>query len=139
MSHKVRYQILKGPPSETDINAGMGACDQVIIHSIIGKAGDGKPRSEAIVSMDGDTGKSVTDEELFESWVMMAKAIVDSSLGENTKALASMVFEVMRHFKVGRCLHHPLFVRVNLQLLPKIVAKCLICGEDVDYVDPRAF
>jgi hypothetical protein len=32
-----------------------------------------------------------------------------------------------------------LFVRVNLQLLPKIVAKCLICGEDVDYVDPRAF
>ncbi len=135
-TYKVGYAVVPGEKTKEELAAlSLGGADQVIIHSIIGKAGNGEPRSEAIVSLDGHTGKPVTDEEMFESWVLTAKAITQSSLGENTKAVANMVFELIRKVKIGRCLHPALFVKPYLHLLPNLVGQCMLCGEDVPYVD----
>ena len=73
----------------------LGSCDAAILFSIITPE-DGSS-STAILSMDGKTGESLDDHELFKAWSIMAHQLSQSTeLGEGRRALTEQVFEVIR-------------------------------------------
>ena len=97
--YPVTYQVNrlhKKPVAAAKIReSGLGACDVLIIHSIM-MPEDGS-RSEAILSYDGRTGNEVDDMELFKSWMMTAHRLEQSTtLPDGHRELAKTTFEIYR-------------------------------------------
>lgn len=87
--------------------AGLGACDAVVIHSILFTADGG--RSEVIVSVDGKTGDPLPAIELWKSWVMMALHLSEATdLDDGKKSLCKDVFESIMSFVMGESRSNPI-------------------------------
>ena len=108
--YKIVYTIEHEPEGRTKAQLEadprpIGACDQVIIHSII-LPEDGS-RSELIVSMDGQTGEDIDDNDMFKSWLMMAHQLSGSqTLSEGKRKFCEATFDIIRDaLSLGRCNH----------------------------------
>jgi hypothetical protein len=94
--YKVKYILKSGEFLAEDIKRenDEGACDAIIIHSIIFPP-DGS-RSEVIYGKGAD-GEPITDIEMFKSWTMMASRLAASKeLDTDKKQLCGEVFEQIR-------------------------------------------
>jgi hypothetical protein len=93
--YPVSYQIEHGHFSKADLTRlKRGGCDAVIIHSLLYPR-DGS-RSELILSSDGN-GKEISDEEMFKSWISMAKRLSESeTLHPGKRNMADVVFNMIR-------------------------------------------
>ena len=93
--YTTQYSIENKSLSAEEISEGTGACNDIIIHSII--LPDDGSYSHLLVSKSGDTGDDLTGDELFKAWVMMAKTIADNPTTSPSKAsLAEALFETVR-------------------------------------------
>lgn len=104
MSNKHTYKLvyLLEPntegKTEKELNADprpIGACDAIIVHSILFQE-DGS-RSELIISMDGETGDELSDNELFKSWTMLTARLAESNtLQIGKKSFCKTVFNSIK-------------------------------------------
>jgi len=93
--YTTQYTIENKSLLAEEIPEGVGACNDIIIHSII-LPPDGS-YSHCMVSQSGETKKDLTGDELFKAWVMMAKTVVDNPTTSPHKAsLAAALFETVR-------------------------------------------
>lgn len=60
-----------------ELGKGNGACDNIVIHSIIGTPGGPGPLSVMTISRAGATGEELTPKQLFIIWTLMTKTLVD--------------------------------------------------------------
>jgi len=78
-----------------DIPEGMGACDALLISSVIYPA-DGS-FSINFISVDGQTNTDMTFDELFKIWAIMANMLSEHKNATPGKAaLCNQVFDVIR-------------------------------------------
>lgn len=75
-----------------------GASDALILGSILRTDSGGA--SYQLSTFDGDTGEPLSPDHLFETWAMMAKALVDTLPEGNRKNLCNLVFEAVRAAKL---------------------------------------
>lgn len=73
----VYHQSMPFPVSQIDTATGYGGCDAILVHSILHQPDGG--RSELTASLDGDTGKPLTDNELFKCLVTLAHQLSEST------------------------------------------------------------
>lgn len=78
------------------IPEGHGACDHVILCSIIDSSDGGVSR--AFVSMNGKTGEALEPIELFQAWVMLAMQLSQTLTHKHVQKalLCKHVFETVR-------------------------------------------
>jgi hypothetical protein len=75
--YKLRYKVESGEFDGEFIESrddDSGFCDAIILHSIVGKFGEG-PMSHMTISMDGHTKEPLVGNQLFRCWAMMAKEL----------------------------------------------------------------
>lgn len=73
----------------------LGACDKIIIHSIIDRADGGL--STAVISVDGATGETpLPAEEEFKHWALMAHHLMERLPPGGRRELVTMVHETMK-------------------------------------------
>lgn len=81
------------PLTRAEIEPGRGACDAVILLSLLYPE-DGS-FSLLIASKDGRTGDEVSDAEIFKCWGMLAERLAESrTLSPNKRELARTLWEV---------------------------------------------
>ena len=69
-----------------------GACDAVLIHSIIFP--DDGSYSHLAYGLDGRTGQALSSKEMWKAWVMLAKQLADRrDLDEDEHLLCKMTFQ----------------------------------------------
>lgn len=97
-----RYHILytatpqpKGLPRE-EIPPGNGACDCIVVHSIIGVPGSAGPLSVAVVSLNGTDGSELTPEQQFTVWSLWADSLAKRLPEGGRKLLAQAVIDSVR-------------------------------------------
>jgi hypothetical protein len=106
--YHLTYTIARHPEGITkeEIPEGYGACDCIIIHSIIGAPENGKQLSMATVSQDGQKEQPLSPEQLFAMWVIFAKELVETMPPGNRQQLAEHVFEVVKATKMAAAYDH---------------------------------
>jgi len=93
--YKIAYGITPGSFMKKDlIQAGLGGCDSIIVHSIVYPA-DGS-RSEVIIDFDG-YGEPLSADELFKSFGSLAqKLYLDDRLSTVKRAICENFFQLQR-------------------------------------------
>lgn len=91
--------------AKTEVPPGHDACDAILIASVVGEFGNGKPLSVMFFSAVGtgdDAHTTLDDGELFEIWSMLAKNLSESiELGDGRRQLADFTFEAVRSARLG--------------------------------------
>lgn len=73
----------------------LGACDQVILHSIILPPDGGL--STLIVSKDGATGEPLSPEDIWKHWTLMAHHLIQTLPPGGRRMMCEMVMDMVRH------------------------------------------
>lgn len=95
--YRLKYNIQSGKFTKEVLQREetAGGCDAFIIHSIIYP--ENGSRSEKITAVDGRTGKKLDDEEIFKSWIGMARMLsLSETLQPGKKELCQIVWEEIR-------------------------------------------
>lgn len=94
--YHLTYDVRAHPKgiSEPDRPDG-GACDAIVISSIIGQLGEGMV-SIALASLDGRTGEAIPPEDLFTVWAGMAYHLGETMPDGGRRELARFVHERVR-------------------------------------------
>lgn len=91
-TYKTQYTIANKPLTQDELQEGQGACDDIIIHSII-LPPDGS-YSHYLVSQKGESGKELDGNELFKAWLMMCRTLTDNeSVPSAKRQLCQMVWD----------------------------------------------
>jgi len=93
----VTYNLTSHPDgiAREQVPEGDGAATAVAILSMIYPP-DGS-FSLLVASLDGRTGETVSDKELWKVWTLMAKELSNSAtLSPNKKELCALTFDIMR-------------------------------------------
>jgi len=106
MSHKykITYKIDHHPEGLTKEAArelaestGIGACDNIILISLMGTPGKKETLSTIIVSRTGEDDGELTDEQMFVVWSVWTAALADSkTLSSGKRELCSAVIATVR-------------------------------------------
>ena len=94
------------PPVLMPDGSGRGACDSIIIASIIHSDGqtemlDGST-STALISVNGRTRKELTPTEIFQVWATMANHLVGRLPRGGSQAMCKTVVDIVREAVDGR-------------------------------------
>jgi hypothetical protein len=93
--YKVIYRIEPREVSKEEVPEGYGACDAVIVHSLL-RPPDGS-LSHMVLSLDGRTGKELSADELFEAWIAMSHALAQmTDLSAAKRKVALIPFTIVR-------------------------------------------
>jgi len=97
MAYHMIYEATSKPDGieKADVPEGFGACDALILGSIIYPP-DGS-LSLQMASLDGRTGAELTDLELFKMWSLMAGHLAESTtLSDPKRQVAALLFDMIR-------------------------------------------
>lgn len=92
--YKMTYELKQAEVTATEVPEGYGACDAMIMHSIIFPP-DGS-YSHFMVSLDGRTGEDMDTAEEFKAWTMMAATLAKrDDLSPGRKELVEYVWNTI--------------------------------------------
>lgn len=92
--YKMTYQLEQTEVTKDEIPEGFGACDAMIMHSIIFPP-DGS-YSHYMVTLDGRTGKELETLEEFKAWSMMARTLLGrEDLSPGRRELVQLVWDTV--------------------------------------------
>jgi hypothetical protein len=105
MKYPVRYSIQRREPPDgwTKDELGVdGGADALVIMSIVRSPTlgvlVGRPAtSQAVLSVDGETGERLADVDLFQAWVAMARGLMDlENLSDEAQMICRRAFEAVQ-------------------------------------------
>lgn len=96
--YKVTYDVKvdeKGLTKDELLSLDRGGCDSLIVISQLYPE-DGS-YSQAVASVNGETGEPVDENEVWKAWTAMAHSLMESSeLSEGRKAICKLVHEMVK-------------------------------------------
>lgn len=95
--YRVTYDVTPHPEGLTkdELTPGRGACDGLVLASILGHPGGPGDLSVAFVSLDGFTGLELTPEQQFLIWAMWAHALAEKLSGSQ-RDLCQLVHDTIK-------------------------------------------
>lgn len=83
------------PLAREEIEAGRGACDAIVLLSLLYPTDGGGGFSMRVLSKDGRTADEVSEAELFNCWARLSKSFAESTtLHPGKRMLAREVWEI---------------------------------------------
>jgi hypothetical protein len=98
MSYPITYTLEHhNPPLEELPGANYGACDNLLLISIMGRPGGPGGLSVAALSMNGETGEELTAQQVWQVWSILGIGLIDD-LGPNDprRIICQHVLELTR-------------------------------------------
>jgi hypothetical protein len=99
--YHVTYKIEPHPEGLTreqiPADGSVGACDCIVLYSVIGVPGDGKGLSAVIATLNGTNGEPLTPEQQFQLWTLWAHELMQKLPPGGRRDLASVVHNAIRH------------------------------------------
>lgn len=105
--YKLTYRLFPHPEGVTkeqieamDDQEHLGACDRIIVHSILDTRDGGL--SSMIMSINGHTGEPMPAEEEWKHWTLMAHDLMKKLPPGGRRDLAALVHEAVRDAILGK-------------------------------------